>query len=195
MIKPRNIVSCLLSFGLLAVLCNTVVGQEASKSYAETRKLLLKMERTDANGTMKKLFEQGIRRKADLIRAIDDEQKVSVNAQVIINYLSDTEMLAAISSFCEKRIQQKPGFSMPKMTLVTETTILKNNGKDLTDLVLKSIYPSNDCKVTLIGFNKDNQTALIEVVEGNVFTTGYHVSLRKEGDGWRLLSNNLIWNS
>ncbi len=168
-------------------------GQD-SATYSKTRELLLKMDRTKSDKTMKKLFEEGIERKSDLIRAIDDkEQRVSVNAQVIINYLSDAEMLAAISRSREQRALAKAEFWAPKMTLETETKILNDLGADLTEMILKNLYPK-DCHARLIGFNKDNQTALIEVIEGSVFTTGYHVSIRKEGKGWRLLSNNLVWN-
>ncbi|MCA1592799.1 MAG: hypothetical protein LC754_09150 [Acidobacteria bacterium] len=42
---------------------------------------------------------------------------------------------------------------------------------------------------------KISKTALIEVVFGNVFTEGWHVAIRREGGKWRLLSNNLVWQS
>src|SRR5438046_1045512 len=93
-----------LTFLALLVDGSTSAVAEQSKTYPETRKLLLKMDDSHLDGNFKKLFEEAIPRKADLIHALyDDEQKVCLNAQVVMKSLADPEMLAAIKEWCEYR--------------------------------------------------------------------------------------------
>src|SRR5712691_10728772 len=74
----------------------SVSAQTQSRSYPETRKLLLKMERSHADKLLRKLFEEGEARKADLIQALyDRDQKVRINAQSVIKYLADPQALSA----------------------------------------------------------------------------------------------------
>src|SRR5207253_543535 len=73
-----------------------------SKTYPETRKLLLKMDYSHLDGNFKKLYEEAIPRKADLVHALyDDEQRVCLNAQVVMKSLADSEMLAAMNEWFE----------------------------------------------------------------------------------------------
>ena len=69
-----------------------------SKTYPETRKLLLEMDYAHLDSNFKRLFEQAIPRKPDLIHALyDDEKRVCLNAQIVMKYLAEPEMLAAIN--------------------------------------------------------------------------------------------------
>jgi hypothetical protein len=171
--------------------------QPKSKTYPETRKLLSKMERDLETKNLKKLFEEAETRKMDLIQALyDPEQKVSLNAQVVIKYLAEPQMLSALEEWYEYRKRQGKDYWMPMMELLAEVKYLEGDDRDLAKLVLKNLHPNEkDVWAKVVAFNKGEKTALIEVVFGNVFTEGWHVAIRKEGGKWRLLSNNLVWQS
>ena len=173
------------------------VAQTQSKPYLETRKLLLKMERAHEDKVLKKLFEQGEARKSDLVQALyDPEQKVSLNAQVVIKYLAEPQMLSALEEWYEYRERQGKDYWMPKIELLSEVKYLEGEGRDLAKLVLKNLHPNEkDVWAKVVAFNKDQKTALIEVVFGSVFTEGWHVVVRQENGRWRLLSNSLVWQS
>ncbi len=73
---------------------------------------------------------------------------------------------------------------------------LVGNDHDLPRLVLKNLHPKErDFCAKLVAYNKTTDTALIEVVEGEIFTTGWHVTIRRENGKWRLLSNYPVWES
>jgi hypothetical protein len=68
--------------------------------------------------------------------------------------------------------------------------------RDLAKLVLKNLYPGQeDVSAKVVAYNRDLNTAVIEVVFGEVFTEGRHVAIRSENGKWRLLSDNLAWQS
>jgi hypothetical protein len=192
----RIVFLTLLIFNLAFV----VVAQSQSKTYSETRKLLLKMERSPANKQLKKLFEQVDARMPDLIQALDDsEYRVSINSQVIINYLAEPEGLKAIDDW--KKRQSKE-YSMPKMKLISEKIYLEGNDSDLVNLVQKNKhlfesanFNEGDIFIKLIGYNEKTKTALFEIIQGQVFTAGWHSVIKFEDNKWRLISDNNVWVS
>ncbi len=171
--------------------------QVQSKTYSETRKLLLEMERSHANEILKKLFEEGETRRFDLIQALyDSDQKVSLNSQSVIKYLSDPKALSALEDWFEYRKKNAPDYWESPVKLLEEIKYLSSDDKDLEKLVLKNLYSnSKDTWAKQIAFNKSSQTVLIEVVSGITFTTGWHVVIRREDGKWRLLSHYLVWQS
>ncbi len=184
-------------FLLIAGGAISAAAQTQSKTYPETRKLLLKMERGDDNKILKKLFEESEARKSDLIQALyDPEQKVSLNAQVVIRYLAEPQMLAALEEWYEYRKRLGKDYWMPKIEPLSEVKYLEKDDRDLAKLVLKNLHPNEKgVWAKVVAFNKGSKTALIEVVFGNVFTEGWHVVIRQENGKWRLLSNSLVWQS
>jgi len=172
------------------------IAQPQSKTYPDTRKLLVKMERAHEDRILKKLFEQAEARKSDLIHALyDPEQKVSVNAQVVIKYLAEPQMLAAVEEWYEYRKKLGKDYWMPKIELASGVKYLEGD-RDLAKLVMENLYRGQpDVSAKLVAYNKNLKTALIEVVFGNVFTEGRHVAIRQENGKWRLLSENLVWQS
>jgi hypothetical protein len=175
---------------------NSSSGQNQSKTYLETRKLLLEMERPHANKSLKKLFEEGDLRQADLIKALyDSDQKVSLNAQSVIKYLAEPKILTALDEWYEYRKTHTKEYWNSPVTLLTETKYLNGKNKDLAELVLKNLHNEKDTWAKLIAYNKTNKTALIEVVYGEIFTEGWHVVIRQENGKWRVLSNYLVWQS
>lgn len=154
------------------------------------------MERTHADANLKKLFEEAHTRKSDFIQALyDPEQKVGVNAQVVMTYLAEPQMLAAINEWYEYRKKLGKDYWMPKMELTSEVKYLEDD-HDLAQAVLKSLYArQTDVSARLVAYNQTLNTALIEVVFSEVFTEGRHVAIRKENGKWRLLSDNLVWQS
>lgn len=175
----------------------SVSAQTQSKTYPETRNLLLKLERDHSDKILRKLFEEGEARKADLIQALyDTEQNISLNAQSVILYLADPQALAALEEWYAYRRKKTDNYWVSPVKLLTEVRYLNGNGQDLAKLVLKNLYPkSKDVWAKQIAFNKSSKTALIEIVFGETFTDGWHVVIRQENGKWRLLSHYLVWQS
>jgi len=154
------------------------------------------MDYSHLDGNFKKLFEEAVPRKADLIHALyDDEQRVCLNAQVVMKSLADTEMLTAINEWFEYRKKVGKDYWYPNVQLASETKFLEAD-HDLATLVLNNLYGGQkDVSAKLVAYNKGLKTAVIEVVFGEVFTEGRHVAIRNENGKWRLLSDNLAWQS
>jgi len=154
------------------------------------------MDYSHLDGNFKKLFEEALSRKADLTHALyDDEQRVCLNAQIVMKSLANPEMLAAINEWYEYRKKLGKDYWWPNLQLASETKYLEAD-HDLAKLVLKNLYAGQkDVSAKLVAYNKDLKTAVIEVVFGEVFTEGRHVAIRNENGKWRLLSDNLAWQS
>jgi hypothetical protein len=188
-----------LTVVLLLIVCGAVSlsAQTRSKTYPETRKLLLKMERAHNDRTLKKLFEEGQARTPDLIQALyDPEQKVSLNAQSVIKYLADPRSLSALEEWYAFRRKSAEDYWISPVKLLTEVRYLDGDKRNLAKLVLKALHPNEkEVWAKLVAFNKESKAALIEVVYGEIFTEGWHVVIRRENGKWRLLSNYLVWQS
>jgi hypothetical protein len=177
-----------------------VAAQSQSKSYSETRKLLLKMNRTHANEQLVKLFEEADLRMPDLIQALDDsEQEVSLNSQAIINYLAEPQGLQAID---EWKKRQTGTFAIPNVKLLTEKIYLDGNNSNLVKLVRKNIhlfqiarFDKRDISIELVAYNKKTKTALFEIIQGQTFTEGWHSVIKFESNKWRLVSETNVWQS
>jgi hypothetical protein len=167
-----------------------------NETYTETRELLLRLERRSGNKALKKLFEEGDERMADLARALyDPERKVNLNSQVIIKYLATPKGLAALEEWYTHRKTQGKDYWFPPIELRSEDRILDGKDDDPAKLVLMNLHPSKDgdSYAKIIAYNKTLDTVLIEVIYGEIFTEGWHVVLRRENGKWRVVSNNLVW--
>jgi hypothetical protein len=188
-----------LSLTLLLVVASSVAGaaQTPSKTYAETRKLLSKMERAHEYAALRKLFEESEARKSDLIHALSDpEQKVSLNAQTVIKYVADPEALSALEKWFEYRRYQPKEYWMSPVVIVTGVQYLHGTNRDLVKLILKDLWPDwNDGWGKTIAYERKSKTRLVEIVFGEIFTEGWHVVLRQENRRWRLMSKSLVWQS
>src|SRR5215472_15294532 len=127
-----------MTVGVIALLLSPALlhAQTRSSSYPETRRLLSKMERSPANGALKKLFETGDVRIADLIAALDDETHISVNSQVIIKYLADPQYLNGDDS------------DLSKLAMKNKT------------LFEAARFNSGDVSVRVVAYNKNLNVAL-----------------------------------
>jgi hypothetical protein len=187
---------------LLALAGSTpVAAQEQTRTYSQTRKLLLKVERSPANKTLKQLFEQADKRRADLIKALyESDQKISLNSQLILKYLAGQQDLAAIEEWYAYRRKEGQEYWIAPIDLLSERRYLEGSGRDLAKLVIKSLHAkSKGLSARVVAYSKARKTALIEVifgaVPGNVFTEGWHIVIRQEEGKWRLISKNLVWQS
>jgi hypothetical protein len=183
---------------LLAFISLTGLTPQAQrKTYARTRRLLLKVEQSPANKALKALFEHADERREDLIRAMyDPEHKVSLNAQLILKYLAGQQDIEAIEEWYAYRRDHQQEYWMAPVEVLTEVQFLKGKGSDLAKLVLKNLHPESEgITARVVAINRRRKAALIEVVHGNVFTEGWHVVIRQENGRWRLISNNLVWQS
>jgi hypothetical protein len=166
------------------------------ETYTETRELLLNLNRSSGDKALKKLFEEGVERMADLIRALyDPEQKVNLNSQVIIKYLAAPKGLAAVEEWYTHRKTQGKNYWSPKIELLADDRVLDGKGEDPAKLALMILHPAKDgdSHAKTIAYNKTLDTVLIEVIYGETFTEGWHVVLKREHGKWRVISNNLVW--
>lgn len=167
-----------------------------TETYAETRKDLLAMQRDANNKELQKLFAHAEERLPDLKRALyDPEKSVNLNAQVILKYIALPEGLAALEEWYEFRRKQAQEYWMPPITLVEGRQYLEGKDTDVSKLVLKNLHPDNKAWAKIIAHNKNTKAVLIEVVYGEIFTEGWHVVIRQEAGKWRVLSNNLVWQT
>src|SRR5262245_54985736 len=131
---------------LILILLSTVpflstAAQTPSPTYSDTRQLLSKMDGTDADVYLKKLFEEAHLRQQDLIEALyDPEQKINHNSQKVMRYLAQSDMLASIEKWNEYRIMLKQDRWWPNVQPVEDVTYLKGSGRDLSKLVLQTFY-------------------------------------------------------
>jgi hypothetical protein len=197
----RKFLPILILIALIAMNSGAAHGQ--TKTYSETRKLLLKLDRGLSNRVLKKLFEESDKRMPDLIQALQDpEEKVNLNSQIVLKSLAAPEGLSAVVDWYSQQREQGKSYSLPMMELLTEKQYLNGNDSDLVKLVLKNFsifkagkWGSKGLSAKVIAYNQERKTALIELVEGDTFTTGWHIVIRQEGSQWRLVSDNLVWNT
>ena len=187
---------CLL-LALSVVVSSSVQAQ--SKTYPETRRLLLKVERAPANDAIKKLFREGDARRGDLIQALyDPDEKVSLNAQMVLRYLADEKSLTAVEEWDASRRKRGENIFVSWVTFVSDVKYLGREGSNPEKLVLKNLYSrykDTPVSVTIVAYNKRLETAFIEVIIGHIFTSGEHVVVRKENGKWRLISKTHVWDS
>ena len=114
-----------------------IKAQEESKTYSETRKLLMQMERPSADKYLAKLFDEADARMPDLVQALDDaDQKVRLNSQYVITYFADPAGLNAV----ELWQKSQPGaFAIANVNFLKEKIYLEGNESNLTKLVRKNI--------------------------------------------------------
>ena len=64
--------------------------------------------------------------------------------------------------------------------------------KKNADLFQASKFNSGQTTARLIGYNRRLKMALIELIEGEVFTSGWHVVIKQEDNRWRLMMDTNI---
>jgi len=186
---------------LPGLLPSTSHPQVVNATYGKTRELLLKMERRAGNRQLKTLFEQADIRMPDLINALSDpEKQISINAQVIIKYLADPAGLRALDDWYKAQNKMGREFSMPEIALLGDPKYLEGGDSDLAKLALKnkhlfeaSRFNSGDVWIKVIAYNKRSKAALLEVVQGQILTAGWHAVIRQENNRWRLVSDTNVW--
>ena len=186
-----------LLFSFLAGSIVSAQQSSQSKTYAETKELLLKMERAHEYKALKKLFEESVARRSDLIQALyDPEQKVSLNAQTVIKYIGDPEALAGLEEWFAYRRKQKEDYWISPVENITQQRYLQGNKRELVTVILQNEFKGRkDGWGKMIGYEPTSKTVLVEIVFGEKFTEGWHVALRQENGNWRLLSKSLVWQS
>jgi hypothetical protein len=175
--------------------------QNSTNTYGETRKLLLKMERSPGNDELSKLFEEADIRMRDLINALDDpEKQICINAQIIIKYLAEPEGLRILDEWYKVQNQKGKQYWSPKMELLAQPKYLEGNGSDLAKLASRnkglfaaSRFNSGDVRVKVIAYNKRSKAVLLEVIQGEILTAGWHAVIKYENNRWRLISDNNVW--
>jgi hypothetical protein len=189
---------------ILFIQLNSICFAQQTKSYIQTRKLLLRMERGSGSSALKKLFEESDKRMPDLVQALyDEDQIVSLNSQTIIRYLADEKMLADLENWYEYRRKQKldswvsPVKSLPQVQSLKGTSFW-----GIENLVLKNVailkageYGAKNLSAQMIAYNRKRKLSLIRIIEGETFTTCWHIVIRQTGKTWQLLSDTLVWQS
>jgi hypothetical protein len=186
------------SLVLFSALASPCFSQEATSTFVETRKWLMKAEVSPANDALKKLFMKGDERMDDLIQALGDKkQKVSLNAQRVIRYLADVRGLAGIDN---RKNWCREACSSPIMNVLAQPKELVGTEDDPLWIAKKNLkvfqaaeFNSGDVSLKLIGYNKRTRVALFEVIQGQVFTAGWQSALRFKDGRWWLISDSNIW--
>jgi hypothetical protein len=155
------------------------------------------MDRAHEYKALKTLFEESAVRRSDLIQALyDPEQKVSLNAQTIIKYVGDPEALVGLEDWFAFRRKQKENYWMSPVENITQRRYVQGNKRHLVSVILQNEFRGRkDGWGKMIGYEPTSKTALVEIVFGEIFTEGWHVTLREENGKWRLLSKSLVWQS
>jgi hypothetical protein len=186
-----------LLVGLVLTCTSAAVAQQGSSTYSETRKWLLEAETTTGSSSLRKLFEHGDERIDDLIAALNDkESKVSINAYRVIQYLALPKGVEVLSTknWC------KATCSIPIMNILERPLALGSTGKDPLKIAIANRkvfkaanFNSGDVTFSLIGYNKRANVALLEIVEGNIFTSGWHSVIQLKEGKWWLISDSNLW--
>lgn len=199
-----KLVKLLLAAGFIVQFVSlSVTGHAQTKTYYSTRDLLLKVERRSSSKALKKLFTEADARMPDLIEALNDpDEAVNLNSQIVLKYLAAPEGLTAMENWYQRRREQGKGYSMPRVDRLSEVKYLQGDSSNLEKLALKNAaqlaagkYGAKDLSARLVAHNKKYDTALIEIIDGEVFTAGWHIVIRREAGKWRLVSDNLVWES
>jgi hypothetical protein len=89
---------------------------------------------------------------------------------------------------------------MPKIELLAAPKSLEGNDSDLAKLALKNKdlfeafrFDSGDVWVKVLAYNKRSKAVLLEVIQGNIFTEGWHAVIKQKDNRWRLISDNNVW--
>jgi len=175
--------------------------QNNNDTYPETKQWLLQMKDHLPSKELENLFEQADSRMPDLIRALDESPKeISINAQKIILYLANPDGLKALQEWKQNPKKSGQLFWAPKMGLLPESKLLNGIETNLIKLVLKNrqllqagAFNSGKLSVTVIARNKQEKAVLIEVIEGQTFTSGWHIVIKQKEGKWHLISDNNIW--
>src|SRR5882724_6430453 len=113
--------------------------QEPTRNYSDTRKLLLKMDRTRANGAFTKIVREADIRRTSLLAAVDDDtDKVQVNAQVIIRYMGDPEMLRALDDRIKAHLAKHLRLASPIISPIEADMYLYGSDTDPMKIVKKN---------------------------------------------------------
>lgn len=183
------------------ILLATVVGvpaqEKRSNTFDETRSWLLKADPQSGNSSFRKLFEKGDERIDDLITALsDEEQKVSINSQRILRYLALQKGVDAIESkrWCRQTC------SSPVLNVFERPIALTGVSSDPLKIAVAnrsafeaSRFNSGDVSFRLLGHNKRSNVALLEVIQGQVFTAGWHSVIQWKDGAWWLISDTNLW--
>lgn len=175
-----------------------VTGQEnRSRTFDETRNWLQKADAHSRNASFVKLFEIGDERIDDLISALgDSEPKVSINAQRILRYLALPKGVEAIVGlkWCPKTC------SSPVLNVLERPLGLEGVGNNPNEIVKKNLgvfeasrFNSGDVTFRMLGHNTRANVALFEVVQGKIFTAGWHAVIQWKDGKWWLISDSNLW--
>src|SRR5215213_2393768 len=111
--KTARTINICFSLIFIILLSNICFAQTQSKTYKDTRKLLVKMERSFYDSTLRELFKLGDDRIEDLIKALDDiDNEVSINAQMVIRALGNEKGTKVMYEWYAKNGREGKGFSI-----------------------------------------------------------------------------------
>ena len=185
----------LLASIIVALFATSCIAAQRQDPYAETRKLLIQMYDSGADENLKKLFEEAVSRREDLIRALNDaNREVSFKAQIVIKYLAEPALLEVLNKWLDNRKRLGKDYLESVLELKSDLRYLKGDG-DLAAVVVSNLYPDlKPVTAKVVANNKELSTALIEIFWGSgAFGERRLVALRREGAKWRLLSDNVVW--
>jgi hypothetical protein len=180
-----------LSFGA-AVLGRTT----GEPSYESTRALLRKLKTDPANGALRKLFREAYKRRATLLRALDDpEQDVQVNALLIIDYVALPELTNGFAEWQKMHESSNRDYRRRRIDPLDAQLANRTFSGDPAVVTQRYLFGNQRGSYHVVARNEDTDEVLLEVVFGEALTEGWHVVLRKDGSGWRPILKTNVWVS
>ena len=170
-------------------------------TYRTTRKLLLSMKAPGHDSdALAQLFHEADVRAADFVRALDDpDLRVNLGTQLVIMFVGNPSLSVSLDAWLQKKRGQGVEISLARADTPASPTYLDGTKRSLPNEVLKRLHQGRHISARTIAFNSAQQAALILVVygdtPGNVFTSGYYVVVRREGERWRVAVNTNAWET
>jgi len=165
-------------------------------SYESTLALLDKLETAPANGALRQLFKEAYRRRDGLVRALDNPNvRVSVNAQRVIEYVGLPELTTRLAAWRKSVATSGGTVARPNLDVLDAPLASHTFRGDPVDIVREHLFKSEPGSYRVVTRNKEAKTVLVEVVFGEAFTEGWHVVLRNDDTGWRVIVKANVWVS
>jgi hypothetical protein len=169
--------------------------QAQRSSYERARNLLSSMGDVVVNSdTLAKLFRTGDENIADLIELLGDSDKaISLRAQIVIRYLNNEAGMKALAAYLAG-----PGERLiagPAPLPGSQSERILSGGPDLARLAQQncSCVSTEDREyghARILALTTKGDKALIEIYinRGALMEEWYHVVMKKDDKGWRLVS-------
>lgn len=182
---------------MLGLLPTTIAAPYGEPQYEETRKLLVKANADHGAGNaLAKLFREGYKRRATLLRALDDpEPDVQKMALLVITYVAHPELNQGVTMWFKSFEGTPRTYVYHRITPLDPQVASQAFSGSPEKVARRDLFASERGSYQVVVRNREAGTVLLEVIFGHTFTEGWHVVLKREGNAWRVVVKTLVWES